>query len=135
MSAAADVTPLIAPRSLDDQVFHRTQRYALLHGDSLQLLDRIPAGSFDLVFADPPYFLSNGGFTCKAGRRAPVEKGGWDRSRGVEVDHEFTVRWLRACQRVLKPSGTIWVSGTQHVIFSVVLGVQQLGVKLLNSIN
>ncbi|HEY8207737.1 MAG TPA: site-specific DNA-methyltransferase, partial [Myxococcaceae bacterium] len=73
--SAADVTPLIAPRSPEDHLFHRTSRYSLYQGDSLQLLDRMPAGSFDLVFADPPYFLSNGGFTCKAGRRAPVEKG------------------------------------------------------------
>jgi site-specific DNA-methyltransferase (adenine-specific) len=134
MSAAADVTPLHAQRSLEDHVFQKSPRYTLYEGDSLQLLDRMPAGSFDLVFADPPYFLSNGGFTCKAGRRAPVEKGGWDKSRGVEVDHEFTTRWLRACQRVLKPTGTIWVSGTQHVIFSVGFGMQQLGFKLLNTI-
>jgi len=134
MSAAADVTPLHAPRSLEDHVFHKSPRYTLYSGDSLELLDRMPAGSFDLVFADPPYFLSNGGFTCKAGKRAPVEKGGWDKSRGVEVDHEFTVRWLRACRRVLKPTGTIWVSGTQHVIFSVGFGMQELGFKLLNTI-
>ncbi|HYV45217.1 MAG TPA: site-specific DNA-methyltransferase [Myxococcaceae bacterium] len=134
MSAAADVTPLHAPRSSEDHVFHKSPRYTLYEGDSLQLLDRMPAESFDLVFADPPYFLSNGGFTCKAGRRAPVEKGGWDKSKGVEVDHEFTVRWLRACQRVLKPTGTIWVSGTQHVIFSVGFGMQQLGFKLLNTV-
>src|SRR5262245_45115950 len=133
--SAAEVSPLRPLPPLEEHLYRRSPRYTLYQGDSLQLLDQMPAESFDLVFADPPYFLSNGGFTCKAGRRAPVEKGRWDKSRGVEVDHEFTVRWLRACQRVLKPSGTIWVSGTQHVMFSVVLGVQQLGVKLLNSIN
>jgi site-specific DNA-methyltransferase (adenine-specific) len=98
------------------------------------LLERFPEGEFDLVFADPPYFLSNGGFTCKAGRRAPVEKGAWDASRGVDADHEFTLEWLRACRRVLKSSGTIWVSGTQHVIFNVGFALQRLGFKLLNTV-
>ncbi|HZN92465.1 MAG TPA: DNA methyltransferase [Myxococcales bacterium] len=132
--SAAEVSPLRSLPPLEEHLYRRSPRYTLYQGDSLQLLDQMPPESFDLVFADPPYFLSNGGFTCKAGRRAPVEKGRWDRSRGVEVDHEFTVRWLRACQRVLKPSGTIWVSGTQHVIFSVGFGMQQLGFKLLNTI-
>ncbi|HVE86450.1 MAG TPA: DNA methyltransferase [Myxococcales bacterium] len=134
--SAAEVSPLLprAPRSLQDLLYHQGQRYALYHGDSLQLMDQMEPESFDLVFADPPYFLSNGGFTCKAGRRAPVEKGGWDRSRGVDVDHAFTIRWLKACQRVLKPTGTIWVSGTQHVIFSVGFGMQELGFKLLNTV-
>jgi site-specific DNA-methyltransferase (adenine-specific) len=116
------------------QPFAKTSRYSLYLGDSVEMLAGFPAGHFDLVFADPPYFLSNGGFTCKAGRRAPVEKGKWDRSRGVEEDHEFTLRWLSACQRVLKPSGSLWVSGTQHVIFSVGFGMQKLGFKLLNTI-
>jgi len=136
MSAAVEVVqPIVrGPRSLEEHLHHRTSRYALYRSDSLELLELMRPEQFDMVFADPPYFLSNGGFTCKAGRRAPVEKGQWDRSRGVEVDHDFTVRWLKACQRVLKPSGTIWVSGTQHVIFSVGFGMQQLGFKLLNTI-
>ena len=108
--------------------------WELLQGDCLELLKQFPDGEFDLVFADPPYFLSNGGFTCKAGRRAPVEKGAWDASRGVDADHAFTREWLRACRRVLKPTGTIWVSGTQHVIFSVGFALQQLGFKLLNTV-
>lgn len=107
---------------------------ALLHGDSLALLAAMPQESFDLVFADPPYFLSNGGTTCKSGRRAKVNKGSWDRSRGVEDNHAFNRRWLEACQRLLKPDGTIWVSGTSHVIYSVGFAMQQLGFKLLNEI-
>jgi site-specific DNA-methyltransferase (adenine-specific) len=106
----------------------------LLHGDSLELLDALPEASFDLVFADPPYFLSNGGSTCKNGRRTKVDKGGWDKSRGAEDNHAFNRRWLEACQRLLKPHGTIWVSGTSHVIYSVGFAMQQLGYKLLNEI-
>jgi len=110
----------------------------LYQGNSLELLDvvaaRFPDGIFDMIFADPPYFLSNGGITCHAGRMVKVDKGNWDKSRGPELNHEFNREWLRRCQRVLKPNGTIWVSGTQHVIFSVGYALQQLGFKLLNDI-
>ena len=84
----------------------------LYHGNSLELLDAIaakyPDGRFDAIFADPPYFLSNGGITCHAGKMVKVDKGDWDVSRGPELNHEFNVEWLRRCQRVLKPNGTIW---------------------------
>jgi site-specific DNA-methyltransferase (adenine-specific) len=63
-----------------------------------------------------------------------VDKGDWDKSRGPELNHEFNLEWLRRCQRVLKPNGTIWVSGTLHVIFSIGYAMQQLGFKLLNDI-
>jgi site-specific DNA-methyltransferase (adenine-specific) len=63
-----------------------------------------------------------------------VDKGSWDKSRGPELNHEFNLEWLRRCQRVLKPNGTIWVTGTLHVIFSVGYAMQQLGFKILNDI-
>jgi site-specific DNA-methyltransferase (adenine-specific) len=110
----------------------------LYHGNSLELLDAIAAkysdGRFDCIFADPPYFLSNGGITCHAGKMVRVDKGAWDKSRGPELNHEFNLEWLRRCQRVLKPHGTIWVSGTHHVIFSIGYAMQQLGYKILNDI-
>ena len=125
---------LRATPELSDHVHTRTKDYLLYRGDSLALLESFEAETFDLVFADPPYFLSNGGFTCQGGKRAPVKKGAWDASRGVEEDHAFTTAWLKACQRVLKPSGTIWVSGTQHVIFNVGFAMQRLGYKILNTV-
>lgn len=110
----------------------------LYHGNCLELLDAIaakyPEGRFDCIFADPPYFLSNGGITCHAGKMVKVDKGDWDKSRGPELNHEFNLEWLRRCQRVLKPNGTIWVSGTHHVIFSIGYAMQQLGYKILNDI-
>ena len=108
--------------------------WELVAGDALEVLARVPAGSVDLLFADPPYFLSNGGTTCRGGKRASVNKGHWDVSRGVAEDHAFHVAWLRACQRALKPSGTLWVSGTQHVIFSIGYALQELGYHLLNTV-
>src|SRR6202008_3008904 len=107
----------------------------LYHGDCLELLAQIPESSVDLVFADPPYFLSNGGITCHAGKMVSVHKGDWDKSRGADANHEFNFAWLRACQRLLKPNGSIWVSGTAHVIHSVGFAMQQLGFKLLNDIS
>jgi site-specific DNA-methyltransferase (adenine-specific) len=106
----------------------------LMQGDCLEVMGRLPAGSVDLIFADPPYFLSNGGITCQSGRMVKVDKGAWDRSRGAEANHEFNLAWLRACQRVLTPNGTIFVSGTRHAIFSVGYAMQQLGYKMLNDI-
>jgi len=106
----------------------------IFQGDCLEILAAIPAEQVDLIFADPPYFLSNGGITCHAGRMVSVNKGEWDRSRGPDANHEFNRAWLAACQRVLKPNGAIWVSGTSHVIHSVGFAMQQLGFKLLNDI-
>jgi site-specific DNA-methyltransferase (adenine-specific) len=111
----------------------------LYHGNCLELLDAIydkygAAGRFDAIFADPPYFLSNGGISCHAGKMVRVDKGDWDVSRGPELNHEFNTEWLKRCQRVLKPNGTIWVSGTHHVIFSIGYAMQQLGYKILNDI-
>jgi site-specific DNA-methyltransferase (adenine-specific) len=111
---------------------------ALVQGNSLEVLDalaeKFPDGCFDCIFADPPYFLSNGGITCHAGKMVKVDKGDWDKSRGAEINHEFNTEWLKRCQRVLKPNGTIWVTGTSHVIFSVGYAMQQLGMKILNDI-
>ncbi|MBK8260967.1 MAG: site-specific DNA-methyltransferase [Nannocystis sp.] len=109
-------------------------RARLFLGDALTVLGALPAASVDVIFADPPYFLSNGGMTCRAGKRTSVDKGAWDRSQGVEQNHEFNRAWLAACQRLLRPNGTIWVSGTGHVIYSVGYAMQQLGFKQLNEI-
>ncbi len=110
----------------------------IYQGNSLALLDSIaeqhPDGLVDMIFADPPYFLSNGGITCHAGKMVKVDKGDWDKSQGPELNHEFNLEWLRRCQRVLKPNGTIWISGTHHVIFSIGYALQQLGYKILNDI-
>jgi site-specific DNA-methyltransferase (adenine-specific) len=120
-------------------IFSETERNLwLYHGNCLELLDKIaekhPAGRFDAIFADPPYFLSNGGITCHAGKMVKVDKGDWDKSQGADENHNFNREWLSRCQKVLKPNGTIWVSGTHHVIFSIGFAMQQLGFKILNDI-
>ena len=99
-----------------------------------KLIKKFPEGKFDMIFADPPYFLSNGGISCHAGKMVKVHKGDWDKSRGAEVNHEFNREWLKRCQALLKPNGTMWISGTQHVIFSIGYAMQQLDMKILNDI-
>ncbi len=110
----------------------------LYHSNCIEFMDRLnaqyPEGTFDMIFADPPYFLSNGGITCHAGKMVKVDKGQWDKSNGPELNHEFNCAWLSRCQNALKPNGTIWVSGTHHVIHSIGYAMQQLGMKILNDI-
>ena len=109
----------------------------LFIGDNIDILQELYTknGEFvDMIFADPPYFLSNDGFTCQNGKMVKVNKGEWDKSKGAEENHKYNLAWLSACQKVLKRDGTIWISGTQHVIFDIGFALQQLGFKILNMI-
>ncbi|HSW62505.1 MAG TPA: site-specific DNA-methyltransferase [Dissulfurispiraceae bacterium] len=106
----------------------------LLHGDCVSILSQVGEESVGMVFADPPYFLSNNGITCHAGKMVSVNKGKWDKSKGARENHQFNLEWLAACRRVLRPDGTIWVSGTTHIIHSVGYAMQELGFKILNDI-
>lgn len=115
-------------------IYYQQTGLRLYHGDCLELLNDIPEHTFDMVFADPPYRLSNGGFTCQAGEVVSVHKGDWDKSEGIEADFEFHYNWLKACQRVLKPTGTLWVSGTYHSIYTCGFALHKLGFKILNDI-
>lgn len=109
--------------------------YALYHGDSLNELERFPENYFDMIFADPPYFLSSGSFTCQNGQMVSVKKGDWDLSRGVDDDFKFHQNWIDACRRVLKPGGTIWISGTYHSIYQCGYILQTLKYHILNDVS
>jgi site-specific DNA-methyltransferase (adenine-specific) len=87
-----------------------------------------------MIFADPPYNLSNGGFTVHAGRRVSVNKGEWDKSNGLKKDWEFQLKWIQACRRLLKPNGTIWISGTYHSIYQCGFALQISRYHILNDI-
>ena len=106
----------------------------LYQADALDLLRRMADESVDMIFADPPYFLSNGGITCVGGRMVRVDKGGWDKSQGITADHNFNILWLDQCRRLLRPNGTLWVTGTSHNIHSVGYALQTLDYKILNDI-
>jgi len=114
--------------------YFKQERFELYQGDCLEVLGQLPENSVEMIFADPPYHLSNGGFTVHAGRRVSVNKGIWDKSKGLENDFNFHGKWIAACRRVLKPSGTIWISGTYHSIYACGYALQLAGFKLLNDI-
>ena len=99
--------------------FYETDEAILILSDVFEALNKIPENTFDMIFADPPYFLSNDGITCQGGKMVSVNKGAWDRVNSLDEKHEFNRKWLRACKKVLKPNGSIWISGTLHNIYSV----------------
>lgn len=109
-------------------------RWALGCGDCVELMEEIANSGFqfDCAFADPPYFLSNGGISVQSGKQVCVDKGEWDKSHGAAADAAFTNAWLAALRRILKPSGTVWISGTHHNTFQVANALTELGYKILN---
>ncbi|MCR4768767.1 MAG: site-specific DNA-methyltransferase [Bacteroidaceae bacterium] len=107
--------------------------FNLLHGDTFELLPQFNF-KFDMIFADPPYFLSSGGISIHSGKVVCVDKGNWDKSMSQDDINSFNLKWLSLCREKLKDNGTIWISGTYHNIFSVANCLTQLGYKILNVI-
>ncbi|MDP2425356.1 MAG: site-specific DNA-methyltransferase [bacterium] len=101
-------------------------------GDCIEVMKRLDNDSIDLVFADPPYFLSNGGLSISSGKVVSVNKGEWDDKTSYQDINLFTKNWLFECYRLLKPTGTIWVSGTHHNIFDVEKEMKKIGFKIIN---
>lgn len=107
--------------------------FNLIHGDTFEILPKFQ-NKFDLIFADPPYFLSNNGLSIQSGKIVSVNKGEWDKGENIcEID-EFNLRWLNFARSALKDNGSIMVSGTYHNIFSIGNALQKLGYKILNII-
>lgn len=107
---------------------------SLYNADALDLLKSFPNNSVDLIFADPPYFLSNGGITCHSGKMVLVDKGEWDKESSAFSMDEFNYYFLKESQRIIKDTGSIWVSGTFHNIYSIGYHMQKLQMKILNNI-
>ena len=107
--------------------------FTLLQGDCIRLMREFDF-KFDMIFADPPYFLSNGGISMQSGKVVCVDKGDWDKGGTPEHIDRFNEEWISACRDHLKENGTIWISGTYHNIFSVANKLTQLGFKILNVI-
>lgn len=114
--------------------YYEKDRFELYKGDCLEVLKQFPENHFDMIFADPPYFLSNGTFTCHNGRMVSVKKGDWDLGNGLKENFEFHRNWISACRKVLKPNGSIWVSGTYHSIYQCGLALQTAGFHILNDV-
>ena len=109
--------------------------FSLYKGNCLNLLCSMEPNVVDMIFADPPYNLSNGGFSIHSGKRVSVNKGDWDKSSGLKKDFEFHCLWIEACRKVLKLNGTIWISGTYHSIYQCGYALQSTGFHILNDIS
>ena len=96
--------------------YFKDQNSALFLADTFEALANMKSECIDMIFADPPYFLSNNGITCSGGKMVSVNKGEWDKIETLSQKHEFNRNWIRLCKQVLKPDGTIWISGTLHNI-------------------
>ena len=116
------------------KAYYKKKNLVLYNDNMLKVLDNTKAETIDLIFADPPYNLSNDGTTCHAGRRVSVNKGKWDTSQGIDADFTFHSEWIAACRRVLKPNGSLWISGTYHSIYACGFALQQQGWHLINDI-
>jgi len=114
--------------------YYKENRFKLYLGNCLEVLEQFPENYFDMIFADPPYFLSSGTFTCQNGKMVSVKKGDWDLSNGLKENFEFHSAWIKACRKVLKPNGSIWVSGTYHSIYQCGLALQIAGFHILNDV-
>ena len=108
--------------------------FRVLQGDCMERLKEIEDNSIDAIFADPPYFLSNGGISVQSGKQVCVDKGDWDKGGTPEYIYEFNREWLSICRSKLKDNGTIWISGTHHNIHGVMRCLQELEYKVLNTI-
>lgn len=114
--------------------YFQKPRFKLYQSNCLDILAELPENSVDMIFADPPYFLSSGSFTCQNGKMVSVKKGDWDLTNGTKKNFEFHCEWIKACRRVLKPNGTIWVSGTYHSIYQCGFALEINKYHFLNDI-
>ncbi|HHT82567.1 MAG TPA: site-specific DNA-methyltransferase [Acholeplasmataceae bacterium] len=115
-------------------LFFKENSFQLLLGDSFSLLKKIPEKSIDMIFADPPYFLSNGGISVQSGKMVSVNKATWDMGMKTEDKLKYNRRWIKECKRVLKDDGTIWISGTMHNIYYVGVALELEGFSIINNV-
>ena len=139
------------PKIVDEDLLYSVSQYlkdnsgAILNGDfekavgnvkedSFHFLDEMKPESVDMIFADPPYFLSNDGMSNSGGKAVSVNKGDWDKIGSLEEKDAFNREWIRLAKKILKPNGTIWITGSLHNIYSVGIALEQEGYKVLNNI-
>ena len=117
-----------------NRFYFREGSFKLINDDTFNALKNFEEKTFDMIFADPPYFLSNNGITCSGGKMVSVNKGKWDKALSIKEKHEFNKHWIKECYRVLKDNGTIWISGTLHNIYSIGMALEEEGFKIINNI-
>ena len=118
----------------EENIFYENDKGVLILDDTFEAMRKIKDESVDMIFADPPYFLSNDGISCQGGKMVSVNKGDWDKETETVDKHQFNLAWIKECYRILKPSGTIWISGTFHNIYSVGMALEENNFKIINNI-
>ena len=114
--------------------YYEENCFKLIDNDTFDTLKKFDEKCVDMIFADPPYFLSNDGITCNAGKMVSVNKGNWVKTLSLKEKHEFNKKWIHECYRLLKDNGTIWISGTLHNIYSICMALEEEGFKIINNI-
>ena len=122
------------PGMPEDAAVFKSENSRIFKANSIEFMNSMPEKSVDMIFADPPYNLSNDGYTVHAGKRVSVNKGEWDKSKGIKEDFDFHFKWLEAARKILKDDGSIWVSGTYHSIYACGYAMQLLDFRFLNDI-
>ena len=119
---------------IKEHLYYKDNQVELYLGDSFELLKEMKLRTFDVIFADPPYFLSNGGISCKNGKQVCVDKGERDTTKTIEDKIVYNRKWISLCRDVLTDDGTIWISGTFHNIYSIGVALELEGFSIINNI-
>lgn len=114
--------------------YFETDNFKLIYNDIFKAIKKVEDKSIDMIFADPPYFLSSDGITCSGGKMVSVNKGEWDKTLSIKEKHKFNKKWIKECYRILKDNGTIWISGTLHNIYSIGMALEEEEFKIINNI-
>ena len=118
----------------EKDIFYKKEDFTLLKGDTFELLDKFSPNTFDMIFADPPYFLSSGGISCKGGKQVSVDKGKWDETKDIYQKLEFHRLWISKCRRILKENGTLWISATLHSVYAIGVALEMEGFSIINNV-
>ena len=114
--------------------YFESDNFKLIYNDIFKAIKKFEDKSIDMIFADPPYFLSGNGITCSGGKMVSVNKGEWDKTLSIKEKHKFNKKWIKECYRILKDNGTIWISATLHNIYSIGMALEEEGFKIINNI-
>jgi site-specific DNA-methyltransferase (adenine-specific) len=134
MDSKGHFAKILSEVSSKFEPYFNSKSNVLFNENCMNVLKLIPENSINMIFADPPYMLSNDGFSCQNGKRVNVNKGKWDKSKGFDLDLEFHNNWISLCRKILKPEGTIWISGTYHSIYQCGYLLQKNNFHILNDI-
>ena len=119
---------------MNKKVFINEETFVLYNDDCFKRLKKVEPKSIDMIFADPPYFLSSGGVSCHSGKQVSVNKGEWDTTISIDEKIKFNRKWIKLCRKVLKDDGTIWISGTFHNIYVIGMALELEGFSIINNI-